>query len=255
MLGSALLALLILACAPEDVYLFERDEAATSAPPDAGAPESNPDVVPAVPDAGEPEPAAPVERVQPACESQACEECLEGGDCAGSALPLCHPVSGQCVVGCEPSAGDQAGNCPGAARCDRELGVCVECLIGDDCAAPAPACDIPSGRCVACVSAADCAPSAPVCDTSAFECVGCVVDGDCAAASGVCQESTRRCVECELDADCLARGASGGDDDDDERICSPALRCVECLDDDDCAVSEPDKPFCSSELECEDERE
>jgi hypothetical protein len=33
------------------------------------------------------------------------------------------------------------------------------------------------------------------------------------------------------------------------------LRCVECLVDADCAVIEPDKPFCSSRFECEDERE
>jgi hypothetical protein len=249
--GSALL-LAVLGCAPEDVYLFERASA-----PDAGASEPAEDVSPAVPDAVVPdEPAAPVEPVQPACESEACEVCVDRGNCAGSALPLCHPVGGQCVAGCEPSAGDAPGNCPGASRCDLELAVCVECLASDDCQAPTPACDVPSGTCVPCVGRADCALPAPVCDTRAFECVGCVVDDDCAATGDICQESARRCVECESDADCLLRREPGDDDDDDdERICSPELRCVECRDDDDCALIDPERPFCSPSFECEDERE
>lgn len=258
LLGSLWLSLLAPACQPRDVYFFERDERGVSLP-DAGAvedegtavpgrPEPDP-VVPAVPD-------VPAAFVQPACESEACERCLEASLC-GSALPLCHPVSGQCVAGCDASEGDAPGNCPAGARCDAARAVCVECLTRDDCAAPLAACDVPRGSCVACAVAGDCAPTAPICDTRAAEpeCVECVEDANCAATLQVCLESERRCVECESDADCGRLGEPGDDDDDAGLRCSPELRCVECLVDADCAVIEPDKPFCSSRFECEDERE
>jgi hypothetical protein len=53
-------------------------------------------------------------------------------------------------------------------------------------------------------------------------------------------------VQCRNDADCAGR-------DDDVHCLAGELRCVECVTDDDCV--EQDKPFCSSELECEDERQ
>jgi hypothetical protein len=254
--GGALSLWMAPRCAPQDIYFYDPETRTLGGEPDAGAPAPDPDPP------ARPEPAAPDEPdatpgpyvpVQPACASAACEACVETSACAGTALELCHPESGACVAGCDPSAGDAPGNCPAATRCDPTRSICLECVTADDCAAPTPACDDASGRCVGCVSPSDCTPQAPVCDTSALECVECLADGDCAATFDVCRESERRCVECETDADCVAR-RQPGDDDDDERLCSPALRCVECLIDADC-LDDPDKPFCSSELECEDERE
>jgi len=254
-LGGALLVLVAPRCAPQDVYFFDPELQTVSAGPDAGASapdDEAPDTgeVPSVPEPNEPdEPDQPYEPVQPACESEACESCLETGSCAG-ATSLCHPRSGACVAGCDPGAGDEPGNCPDGTRCDEARGICLACLTNDDCAAPTPACDPIGSSCVGCVGNDDCTPQAPVCDTDALACVQCVVDADCAASFEVCRESVGRCVECESDADCIAR-REPGDDDDDERICSPGLRCVECLSNDDC--TDPDKPLCSSELECDDD--
>jgi hypothetical protein len=263
-LGGALLVLVAPRCAPQDVYFFDPEVQTIEAQPDAGtsapADDDDPDgAEPNVPaptepdDSNEPDGSdAPYEPVQPACESEACERCLESATCAGSTLSLCHPLSGSCVAGCDPSAGDEPGNCADGTRCDAR-GICLACVTNDDCAVPAPACDPGSGSCVGCVGNYDCTPQAPVCDTLAHECTECRVDSDCAATFEVCRESLGRCVECESDADCVARRVPG-DDDDEDRFCSPGLRCVECLSDADCSA-DPDKPFCSSELECEDERE
>ena len=268
-LGGALLVLAAPHCAPQDVYFFDPEVQTVGAQPDAGAPgleDEGPDGdedLPNVPDLPQPDdsddgdpddsgyPEPPYEPVQPACESAACDSCLEAGTCAESALSLCHPESGACVAGCDPSAGDDPGNCPDGTRCEAARGICLACLTNADCAAPTPACDTASGSCVGCVSNYDCTPQAPVCDTDALECVQCRVDGDCAATNDVCRESVGRCVECESNDDCVARLEPG--DDDDDLFCSPNLRCVECLSGDDC--TDPDKPFCTSELECEDERE
>jgi hypothetical protein len=258
--GSALLVLAAPRCAPQDVYFYDPELQTVGARPDAGAPgpgapepDGDGDAPGQTPpdDAGGPE--QPYEPVQPACESEVCERCLETASCAGSTLSLCHPQSGSCVAGCDPSAGDDPGNCALGARCDEARGLCLECVTSEDCAAPTPVCDAANGSCVGCVSNYDCTPQAPVCDTDAHECIGCRVDADCAATFEVCRESVGRCVECESNADCIAR-PEPGDDDDDDRFCSPGLRCVECLSDDDCS-DDPDKPFCTSELECDDERE
>lgn len=266
--GSALLLMLSARCAPEDIYLFERDDQAVNSPsdsvngePDAsngGAEPTQPELDPqdqSPPASNEPEPAEPAASVQPPCAGPACDACLTQEKCAGTAEPLCHPLTGECVTGCDPRAGDEAGNCANGLHCNATFSVCVACTTNAQCAAPTAACDEPRGTCVACIDASTCAAGAPVCDTRAFECVECVVDGDCAARLEVCDELAQRCVECERDADCAGRAELGGDDDDEALLCSPSQRCVECLTDADCERSEPDKPFCSSSLECEDERE
>lgn len=245
--AAALLALAAAACEPQDIYLFDRARVA-STPEDAGVQleeavdEAPPDARPA---------AEPEGAVQPGCESEACEACLERGACAASAAPLCHPVSGRCVAACDPTSADDASDCAGATRCDPEHGVCVECLTRGDCSAsPTPACDQPSGTCVECLADTDCSGARPFCDTSSSECVECRVATDCGPGLGACVEA--RCVECDTDDDCQARD---DDDDDDDDLRCLDQRCAECLSNADCAAIDPDKPLCSSELECEDELE
>jgi hypothetical protein len=234
--------LLAVGCEPQDIYLF--DGPPTNTRIDAGG-----GGLPDLPDAGAPAPPAGDEPLQPPCETEACAACVENRACAvGSTLLFCHPRSGECALPCDASAGAlAAGNCPADRQCDA-TGICVECLAASDCGAELPACDLSGNRCAECVVGGDTCPAArSVCDPAVLRCVECNADADCATGL-VCFEAGQRCVQCETDLDC-----SGADDD---VFCLPGeLRCVECVTDDDCLLSEPDRPFCSSERECEDERE
>jgi hypothetical protein len=240
--GAGLFALLLgPGCEPQDIYLF--DGPPTNTRIDAGG------VPDAPPDPDEPAPPDDQEPSPPACETPACDTCVEGRACAvGSTLLFCHPRSGECALPCDASAGAEApGNCPLGRQCDA-AGICVECRANSDCGAELPACDLARNRCVECVVGGDSCPAArPVCDPIALRCIECAGDADCAATGQVCVEAAQRCVQCETDLDCRGR--------DDDVVCLPGeLRCVECVSDADCRLSEPDKPFCSSERECEDER-
>jgi hypothetical protein len=236
------LAAVSASCAPQDIYLFDTPDEST--PPvreaDAGPPPSD-----------DPGPVAPPEQPafeQPQCETDACRDCVALDACAASSLLFCHPRSGACAVPCDPNALNAAGNCPMDRRCEPELGVCVECVTSADCSGERPACDPVSGRCVECVDSTTCAGATPVCDTAARRCVGCLGDAECAAAGQVCLTEEQRCVQCRSDAECPAPGV-----DDDDALCHPVeRRCVECLDDRDCRF-DPEKPFCSAELECDDD--
>jgi hypothetical protein len=222
------------ACQPQDIYLF--DAAPQTTRVDAGASPSEPRPEPAPPEPAPPEPAptyppveAPVdagpEREPPACASEACETCVARNSCTTlTATLFCHPATARCSVQCDPDAPARTvGNCPVAEQCDPRIGLCVECIVDADCGGTSPACDRTSGTCVACNS-----------------------DTDCPAGSGLCLREEHRCVQCLVDTDCRI-----GDDSD---VCLPGLlRCGECLVDADC--TEQDKPFCSTENECEDERE
>lgn len=240
---AALAALLVPACEPQEIYLFDGPPTRTRV--DAGVVDVD-DRDPPEPPPDEPPPAPE----PPACESEACEQCVAERACAvGSTLLFCHPRSGECVLPCDAGAGAQAaGNCPADRLCD-PAGFCVECRGDADCGAPLAACDLSRNRCAECVLGGDTCPAArPVCDGEQLRCTECLADTDCAATNQVCFEEAQRCVQCEVDLDC--RGL------DDDVFCLPGeLRCVECVDDADCRASEPDKPFCSSEFECEDERE
>ena len=230
-------------CAPQDIYLFDT-------PPDEGTPPvREEDAGPAPSDGQGPE--TPPEQPafeQPACESDACRDCVARDACAATSLLFCHPRSGACAVPCDPDAPSGAANCPTDRRCEPDLGVCVECVTSADCAGERAACDTTSGRCVECVDSTTCAGTTPVCDTTARRCVGCLGDAQCAPAGEVCLVEEQRCVQCRTDAECPAPGG-----DDDDGLCHPVEhRCVECIDDGDCR-SDPEKPFCSPELECDDD--
>ena len=237
---SAVALVVFVGCEPQEIYLFDGPPTtATEREPDAGE----------APDEPAPTPDGAPEREQPACQSAACEACVERRDCnVDSTTLFCHPLTGQCELLCDASAAPgAAGNCPAAQSCDPRLGLCVDCVANADCAdGPLTACDGARGTCVECVGPETCPAQRPVCDVEANRCIECRSDADCAVTGEVCLPGPQRCVQCRNDADCAGR--------DDDVLCLPdELRCVECVSDVDCV--EPDKPFCSSERECEDERE
>jgi hypothetical protein len=233
-------------CEPQDIYLFDPPPP-VSAQVDAG-------VSPPIESGPSPGPDAAPPRLpeQPQCTSSACEACVADGLCGDRSPPsVCHPFTGLCALACEVDADRVgAGVCPTGERCNPTFEVCVACVEDTDCSGALPACDVKQGRCVECVGLDTCPALRPVCD-STQHCVECVGDVDCAAAGEVCLLDLARCVQCRDDSDCRARVG----DDDDDGLCLPGeLRCVECIDDGDCA-SDPEKPFCSTRFECEDERE
>jgi hypothetical protein len=239
----------LLACEPQDIYLFDapptqtRTDAGSSVPSpppsESEAPSSS------NPPAGEND--AGSTPVQPACESAECEACVQQASCKlTGAQFFCHPVSGGCALGCDPAAPlQQAGNCPAAELCQPRLGLCVDCVSNGDCGGQLPTCDPERGSCVECIASGDCPAQQPLCDASTSRCIECSTDADCSATGEVCLAGAQRCVQCRNDADC---GAS----DDDVRCLLSEQRCVECLSDADC-TEDPQKPICSSELECDDD--
>jgi hypothetical protein len=213
-----------LACQPQDIYLFDGAPATTRVDAGARPPEAPPEPpLPMSPPVQQSADAAPP-REAPACASAACESCVARDACTlATATLFCHPATARCSVPCDPGApAPVPGECPDAERCDPRLGLCVECVDDDDC-------------------------GASVCDRTSGTCVECNADPDCASSGGLCLREEHRCVQCRVDDDCQI-----GDDSD---VCLPVLfRCGECRFDSDC-TSEPDKPFCSTQNECEDERE
>jgi hypothetical protein len=231
------------ACEPQDIYLFE------DTPPLAGAGgTSEPPVSPPGTggDSGQPsDDAGAALGVQPACASEACDACVDQRSCSRALTPLfCHPQTGNCSLPCDPNAPAEQAGCPLAERCDTRMALCVDCVLNADCVGSAPVCDGRTGTCVECVLNSDCPAERPACDGASSECVECNSTVDCSVTGQVCLLVEQRCVQCRNDGDC-----SGFDDD---IRCLPGEQiCVECISDDDC--SDPERPFCSGERECEDE--
>jgi hypothetical protein len=153
------------------------------------------------------------------------------------------------------------GNCPEQTPyCDLQSGRCLACRVGDPlyaCPATAPICkvdpdnpdDVFANTCVECISQNDCDR---LCDPVSGQCVQCFVREDgqsvgCLAGSegSVCKTSRvpgrNRCVECLQDYDCAS--SSGGPSCDLEDN-----RCVGCLEDAHCTDRE--WPHCGEELVC-----
>lgn len=231
------------ACEPQDIYLFDESSVGLEGD-DAGADEPEPTPPPSEPDAAAP----PPEREQPECLSSACAECVERDDCGvQTTLLFCHPVTGACELPCDPRGpAEQPAFCTATDQCDRVIGLCVECVEDANCTdGPRAVCNLERGQCAECVGSGDCSADAPICDPDS-RCVECVDDNDCAVGL-LCQPGAQRCVQCIVNSDCRLS--------DDDIFCLPEQqRCVECLEDADC-TEDPRKPFCSSENECEDERE
>jgi Cys-rich repeat protein len=110
--------------------------------------------------------------------------------------------------------------CDGGGRCDRDFGVCVECLVDGDC--PGGRCQPERRECFECLTDADC--DGRTC-----------VDGACAGDGGL-----GLCEECESDDDCggprdlCVRLSFGGEVleracgiDCAEAPCPSGLRCID----------------------------
>ncbi len=156
------------------------------------------------------------------CEDFACKETTVcGGDeeCAAfETEPFCDPVTGLCVACFEDLQCPEANKCVDAVcqpytpcesskQCgDEELcwldeGMCVECVLPEDCAAGEECSkDHTCEPVTACTSDKQCTPLGMVCDFEAGLCRQCVVHGDCPAEY--------HCLgnECILDS-CLAGSA------------------------------------------------
>jgi hypothetical protein len=235
-LGASALLCALVACEPQAVRLFD-----VVAPlPDAGTPP--------VADSGTP-PAPPPEIEQPVCRTDACRSCVADSDaCVVAGVQwLCHPVTGECALPCEPMS--DSSQCLREQTCHPDLLLCVDCIVNDECGGAA--CDTERNVCVECTSEAQCSAPTPACDTVAQRCITCLEPRHCGAGL-VCDTPNQRCVQCVADDDCVGVGVG---DDLQPRCDTSRNVCVECLSDDDCA-SDPEKPFCKlSELECDDERE
>ena len=120
------------------------------------------------------------------CVAFTCVRCASDGEC-GMNFPHCELGKGrcqqcvdvtQCPVGqvCTAETGScttrclEDVDCAGSTRpiCARASGVCVECALSTECAAPRPLCEPRSGRCVECLSNADC--GGRLCEIGEYHC-------------------------------------------------------------------------------------
>jgi hypothetical protein len=157
-----------------------------------------------------------------ACKRENPRYCDTPDDCAvaGSTCSATHecvaPGDPDASIGCDP----ENPMCPASAPlCRGDDGICVECLVTDDCTErTAPICPAGGGACgdcggdgecaarsggfpfcqggdcVACRDSNDCdqAGATPVC--AGGVCRGCESDGECSRVEGVCDEGSGRCA-------------------------------------------------------------
>lgn len=154
--------------------------------------------------------------------------CIEDRDCG--LRQIC--VRSVCSVGCRTAA-----DCPSGETCGGDPAQCVnalECLNDDDCGGEAPVCNRALAICVTCQRADDCAgedvclvspdclTGQRMCERADYTCGLCTSGAQC--PSGVCDPDTGRCVECVEDDQCA--GAL---------VCDRELGlCTQCVDNDDC---------------------
>jgi hypothetical protein len=98
----------------------------------------------------------------------------DASDAADTPPPTCTTNEALCTDGGYDGS-------PGV--CEREAGVCVECLADGDCARKptAPICEVAAHVCVECLADGDCArkPTAPICEVAAHVCRACKTDAEC----------------------------------------------------------------------------
>lgn len=143
----------------------------------------------------------------------------DDGDGMAGADDARPPVDARAIDAGPPDSGmpcaDAAGCAAAAPVCDPSDGVCVQCVVDDDCAGRSfqTTCDPARRACVECVTSADCGDGTlgPACDTTRAACT-CEDDESCLTNSHGprCDELVRACT-CRLDGDC---GDAG--------VCDPA---------------------------------
>jgi hypothetical protein len=110
----------------------------------------------------------------------------------------------------------------------------ISCSTTADCAdaGTTPLCDKEAGVCVQCLSATDCsAGNTPHCIGNV--CIACVTNADCGDGGMVCNAFIPRCASsCTTGANCTQSGQSGG------LYCNTSAGyCVECTDDTYCVAA------------------
>jgi hypothetical protein len=131
--------------------------------------------------------------------------------CACSTLLACsesNPVS----EGCTQSSDCTDQVCKNDPD-DGLDGICVDCLVSDDCPTDTPFCDVASNRCLSptCEQGADgdalcmsATPDTPVCGPNG-RCVECVESSHCSnELAPVCDTETGECRQCEAHAECVS---------------------------------------------------
>lgn len=113
------------------------------------------------------------------------------------------------------SCGDcTPGSCGPSGRCHPDRGVCVQCVLDDDCGAGV--CHPNAFVCVACWADNHCPEG--FCDDKSNMCVGCTMDTDCSV--GVCNTDIGACVGgCKGDLDCGDDNPCTSDRCDDDNEC------------------------------------
>ncbi|HLK37548.1 MAG TPA: hypothetical protein VKU41_12400 [Polyangiaceae bacterium] len=104
---------------------------------------------------------------------------------------------------------------------------CVECTSDPQCGPGLPVCDLAIYRCVECNSRSGCQPG-EICATMLHQCVvPCADGGESACPPGTgCITNVGYCSVCFTDRECNSSPVG--------HYCSPAGRCVECYENDQC---------------------
>lgn len=200
-------------------------------------------------------------------DNRTCVDCVSSEDCSDPSFPFCNPLdstcvscleSSQCGAGflcqsfvCTPGC-DASNPCDSTSQvpvCNLTTQTCTQCLTSGDCSGIEDICF--GNTCVNCETSAECQSKygnvRPECDTNdGFTCKQCLDDGDCvdnplyaSANKLVCISGS--CQQCRDDNNCASFP--------DKPACDLNRNsCVECVDNQDCAVGS----FCNSNtcVEC-----
>jgi hypothetical protein len=185
---------------------------------------------------------------RPCGEGLECKDCLDGGR-------QCTPLD-QCCGGCVPGFVCNAGTCGcpigsnGRPQLACGLGQCVLdrenacCTASPQCPANLSKCDGSEGLCVACLTDTDCGPCSNCSTNKTCVPLGRGQAGRCGAGNlcngqGAC--FTPRCTgigqcgDCQTCSDFSCVAVGQGSPCSQNRICTFDQRCVQCIDETQCA--------------------
>ncbi len=168
-----------------------------------------------------------------------CGDCLDGWECQ----------DGKCIELATPC--NSSKDCDLDEVCDKEKGICVECIVDDDCGADQMCTAL--GECVPaipCESDKTCKDLGLVCNKEKGVCVECLTDPDCpdekfcleqTCAPDVCQQGDLKC-----EGGAVWGCSTNGSGLVVVQLCSPAEYCL----DGAChaKVCEPSLPYCQGDV-------